>query len=58
MMIDHNHTHQWEQVGVRSGPNDVKVDVIYLCSDCDAWTSLSLKDTARVPFRQGELADE
>jgi len=54
--VDHEHRHQWEQIGVTRGKTGLTAEAVYQCTECDAWTSLTLRDSAYVEFSNGELA--
>jgi len=56
--IDHEHRHQWEQIGTTQGKTGMNVEVVYQCTECDAWTSLTLRNSAYVEFSEGELATD
>jgi len=46
--IDHEHRHQWERLGVTRGETGLTAEVVYQCVECDAWTSLTLRNSAYV----------
>jgi len=55
MFIDHDHTHQWERLGVHSEREWVYV--VYQCKDCSAWSKRMLKPGAEQEFRTGQVAE-
>lgn len=54
-LVDHNHKHSWEQIGLISERG--QVEIVYQCAECDAWSTRELSDTSRVKFHRGTIDD-